>query len=80
MLCQHVLYTHHARCLRMRIHGATFYTWLSREEVRLAARNPKAAVELMPSVRKTRWAGLFEVPSSRAGVAYTVEVDLKASR
>eukprot|EP00969_Alexandrium_andersonii_P116667 5157979-Alexandrium_andersonii.AAC.1 len=32
----------------------------------------------MPAVRKTRRAGVFEAPSSRAGVLYTVEVDLKA--
>eukprot|EP00969_Alexandrium_andersonii_P141883 6272905-Alexandrium_andersonii.AAC.1 len=45
--------------------------WLSREEVRFAVRNQKA-VELMPSVCKTRRAGFFEAPSSRAGVVYTV--------
>eukprot|EP00969_Alexandrium_andersonii_P131098 5797455-Alexandrium_andersonii.AAC.1 len=33
----------------------------------------------MPAVRKTRRAGSFEVPSSQAGVSYTVEVDLRAS-
>eukprot|EP00969_Alexandrium_andersonii_P089507 3951439-Alexandrium_andersonii.AAC.1 len=33
----------------------------------------------MPAVRKTRRAGSFEVPSSRAGASYTAEVDLRAS-
>eukprot|EP00969_Alexandrium_andersonii_P290218 12827740-Alexandrium_andersonii.AAC.1 len=33
----------------------------------------------MPAVRKTRRAGSFEVPSSRAGVSHTVEVDLRAT-
>eukprot|EP00969_Alexandrium_andersonii_P191283 8449785-Alexandrium_andersonii.AAC.1 len=33
----------------------------------------------MPSARETRRAGFFEVPSSRAGVVYNAEVDLKAS-
>eukprot|EP00969_Alexandrium_andersonii_P163746 7237715-Alexandrium_andersonii.AAC.1 len=32
----------------------------------------------MPAVHKTRRAGVFEVPSSRVGVLYTVEVDVKA--
>eukprot|EP00969_Alexandrium_andersonii_P038426 1683320-Alexandrium_andersonii.AAC.1 len=39
----------------------------------------KAAVELMPAVRKTRRAGVFKVPSSKAGESYTVEVELKAT-
>eukprot|EP00969_Alexandrium_andersonii_P301041 13309431-Alexandrium_andersonii.AAC.1 len=34
--------------------------WLSREEVRFAVRDRKAAVESMPAVRKTRRAGVFE--------------------
>eukprot|EP00969_Alexandrium_andersonii_P262588 11608799-Alexandrium_andersonii.AAC.1 len=50
-------------------------SWLSREEVRFAVRNQKAAVELMPAVRKTRRAGAFEVPSSQAGTSYTAEVE-----
>eukprot|EP00969_Alexandrium_andersonii_P047505 2084158-Alexandrium_andersonii.AAC.1 len=33
----------------------------------------------MPSVRRSKRAGFFEVPSSRAGALYTVEVNLKAS-
>eukprot|EP00969_Alexandrium_andersonii_P241616 10668986-Alexandrium_andersonii.AAC.1 len=41
--------------------------WLSREEVRFVVRDQKAAVELTPAVRKTRRAGFFEAPSSRAG-------------
>eukprot|EP00969_Alexandrium_andersonii_P006471 281098-Alexandrium_andersonii.AAC.1 len=32
----------------------------------------------MPAVRKTRRAGVFEAPSSRAGVVHAVEVALKA--
>eukprot|EP00969_Alexandrium_andersonii_P028780 1256913-Alexandrium_andersonii.AAC.1 len=34
----------------------------------------------MPSVKRTKRAGVFEVSSSQPGVSYTVEVDLKASR
>eukprot|EP00969_Alexandrium_andersonii_P167352 7397984-Alexandrium_andersonii.AAC.1 len=41
--------------------------WLSREEVCLAVRIPKAAIELMLSVRRIKREGFFEVPSSRAG-------------
>eukprot|EP00969_Alexandrium_andersonii_P144640 6396336-Alexandrium_andersonii.AAC.1 len=33
----------------------------------------------MPAVRKTRRAGAFEVPSSKAGESYAVGVDLKAA-